>query len=707
MIFAFTIIVNREPRKSTIPMSPKILYPYIIILGISMTFRAYSQVPTGCTTPSSIGAKPGGNFRFDNNRTSICLTTTASFQTVNQPFAGQSASALIYYIFDYKEGQKIAGTGVVLSTNNSKNVTIADADREYYVMQIVDTGADQFVTCNTIDIVSTIMPVVKVSDCGSTLKLTLPYDPANKYDSYFVNWNDGSPNEVIPKGTFPLNATHTYTGTQSRNIALVGNKGSCSSVPFNYTFNVNSNLYISRLEMTDKGMGAKLTFSNSNLSATYTIQADKNGSGSWLTVGSGTNGGGVIPASPGLDSTANYCFRIEGKDGCGNISQSYATCSINFKVPQVVSAGEVKLNWTSPAVPNSTGYSITRSEPGITPTPKYPTPITDNKFTDTDNITCKPTYTYQVTGKYDIPGAVPLPVVTISIERKVSTSAAATMLPALDPFGLASVEHNTAIKFVIADTPLKTKYRFERSVDNENNFKLVHESDGKDPGANEYDDKSVDPLHHRYCYRVSYSNECGNWSVPTAPLCSILLTSDGPASLTWTPFIDDPNYKANVVYDLYEVDTLTGLSKGNPILYHIHETKGIVNILDDTDSKNYIIVATYIPPGLTTGGIGSSSNTVVFQIPAKLFIPNAFTPNSDGSNENFIASGKHIAQFNMIIYDRWGNPIYESKTIKEGWDGNMVDRITAAPSGTYGYVAFVTDTHGQKFTRTGSVTLIR
>ena len=148
--------------------------------------------------------------------------------------------------------------------------------------------------------------------------------------------------------------------------------------------------------------------------------------------------------------------------------------------------------------------------------------------------------------------------------------------------------------------------------------------------------------------------------------------------------------------------------KGNPLYSHIVDTKAIVNLLDAGDSKSFIVKANYMPPGLPAGtSFGSLSNTVTFTIPAKIFIPTAFTPNGDGSNENFKAKGIHIQEFNMVIYDRWGKPIFETNKIDDGWDGNMDDRSSQAPTGTYNYVASITDTHGQKFTRTGSVMLIR
>jgi gliding motility-associated-like protein len=52
------------------------------------------------------------------------------------------------------------------------------------------------------------------------------------------------------------------------------------------------------------------------------------------------------------------------------------------------------------------------------------------------------------------------------------------------------------------------------------------------------------------------------------------------------------------------------------------------------------------------------------------FIPNAFTPNGDGLNDYFRVNGlyKNIT-FNMVVYDRWGQMVFQSKNIDQGWDG--------------------------------------
>ena len=54
---------------------------------------------------------------------------------------------------------------------------------------------------------------------------------------------------------------------------------------------------------------------------------------------------------------------------------------------------------------------------------------------------------------------------------------------------------------------------------------------------------------------------------------------------------------------------------------------------------------------------------------SSIYVPNAFTPDNDGTNEFFSAKGEGITLFDMNIYNRWGELIFHSNNINIGWDG--------------------------------------
>lgn len=97
---------------------------------------------------------------------------------------------------------------------------------------------------------------------------------------------------------------------------------------------------------------------------------------------------------------------------------------------------------------------------------------------------------------------------------------------------------------------------------------------------------------------------------------------------------------------------------------------------------------------------------------AVFFIPNTFTPNGDQHNQVFkpvFVTGFDAFNYEMKIYNRWGEIIFESHDVDGGWDGTYLFRADQiAPDGTYPWkITFKTSLTDEKITRSGHVTLIR
>jgi gliding motility-associated-like protein len=88
-----------------------------------------------------------------------------------------------------------------------------------------------------------------------------------------------------------------------------------------------------------------------------------------------------------------------------------------------------------------------------------------------------------------------------------------------------------------------------------------------------------------------------------------------------------------------------------------------------------------------------------------LFIPNAFTPNKKEGNEFFAAKGAGIAEFEMVIFNRWGERVFYSTNMSTGWDGNI--RGNPAPEGVYFYRVNYKGTYSIPQSKSGTVTLMK
>ena len=89
-----------------------------------------------------------------------------------------------------------------------------------------------------------------------------------------------------------------------------------------------------------------------------------------------------------------------------------------------------------------------------------------------------------------------------------------------------------------------------------------------------------------------------------------------------------------------------------------------------------------------------------------IYIPNAFTPNGDNLNDYFSAKGAEIDEFEMKIFDRWGELIFETNNIGRGWDGTANHGSKMSENGVYVYKIAVRDFEHRYHDYTGSVTLL-
>lgn len=103
----------------------------------------------------------------------------------------------------------------------------------------------------------------------------------------------------------------------------------------------------------------------------------------------------------------------------------------------------------------------------------------------------------------------------------------------------------------------------------------------------------------------------------------------------------------------------------------------------------------------------SAYQTIIIEPDFTFFVPNAFTPNGDGINDGFSGKGTYIKEFEMLIFDRWGNFIYKSDNIDKAWDGRANQGKEIAQPDVYVYVIKVIDFKEGKHNYRGAVTLVK
>ncbi len=129
------------------------------------------------------------------------------------------------------------------------------------------------------------------------------------------------------------------------------------------------------------------------------------------------------------------------------------------------------------------------------------------------------------------------------------------------------------------------------------------------------------------------------------------------------------------------------------------------------DSAQYTSTAINLSSGwyyveiTDANGCKAIDSVFVESAPNTLGIPNAFTPNGDGLNDFFQVHSLNVATFDCKVFNRWGQLVFYTSDVDEGWDGNFKGK--KEQSGAYVYLINVTYLDGKSDSRKGNVTLIR
>ncbi len=88
-----------------------------------------------------------------------------------------------------------------------------------------------------------------------------------------------------------------------------------------------------------------------------------------------------------------------------------------------------------------------------------------------------------------------------------------------------------------------------------------------------------------------------------------------------------------------------------------------------------------------------------------IFMPNAFTPNGDDKNNVLELKGQYVEEMQLVIYDRWGEKVFESFSQSNGWDGTY--KGVALPPDVFAYYLKVRCINGNEFQKQGNVTILK
>ncbi|MCD4665668.1 MAG: gliding motility-associated C-terminal domain-containing protein [Bacteroidales bacterium] len=129
---------------------------------------------------------------------------------------------------------------------------------------------------------------------------------------------------------------------------------------------------------------------------------------------------------------------------------------------------------------------------------------------------------------------------------------------------------------------------------------------------------------------------------------------------------------------------------------------------DSTTAQTLLVSDTGSYWVMVSDGTCFNSDTInIEKIKCDLFVPIIFTPNRDGFNDYFFAvASNDITDFELVVFNRWGEKIWETNNLNDKWDGKRNGMLGA--EGTYFWITkYKCFGSPQEFIKKGSVTLLR
>lgn len=394
-----------------------------------------------------------------------------------------------------------------------------------------------------------------------------------------------------------------------------------------------------------------------------------------------------------------YAYQMQAMDVCRNISAFSETHqTVELKASGAINS--VELNWT-PYIGFDTSklYEIWRTTPAennFAPLITVPGDIVS--YIDT-SVLCNQMYFYRIR----------IVETDSMLEVAWSDTAGATpiyvpVLPGAENIR-ATVMNNAYVQLEWhkVNYSREFSYHIYRSIDSGAAvfYKKLSSADTV------LTDKEVDVQEHSYTYTTYVVDACDGQSAPSNIARTIvlrvkmvgndILTHD--PSLTWNEYT-----RWNTGVDHYIATFYNeGKSEFEVISYNkadeLEARHKYINLVQD----DYCYQITAFKSGDTS--VISESNINCVSTEPRLYAPNVFTVNGDNLNDVFYVQGIFIATFELKIYNRWGELVFMTNNMYEGWDGTFEGK--PCKPDVFVFKAQGTGTKGQITEISGNVTLLR
>ena len=608
----------------------------------------------------------------------------------------------------YYNGKTAAALDTVGNKDSTNTYFSNNGTSVYTILQYGKKNGKDMYAYRTISVKPNNKPVFSYSTCNNNfLNIIIPQDLANNFDYYTIEWGDTSPIQTITTLPFAANKSYSIT-SPTKTIRIKGENNiptGCPPPPFQtIIMNSDGNIpKITELEVLPGGNKAKLTFtgtfdthqiyqrtpSQNYIFPNYTYQSN--------------------PGSITVDlvNSQQTCFMVYKYVACPQLSGE--VCTIKLDSIEPISGNLNRIKWQE--IQNNLSSSILNTSNINNVTYDLDWQLIENNNILTQKINnanstfdhpitkCEAKYCYQVVAKVQGVWSMnpTVPYSSISKSEKKCVDRKTVIAPAISD-GLVSVISDKQVELLFQDNsnwPVnKDKYYLFKNLSG-SNTKIDSINADQSTKFSITEDTEIDS----FCYKISFSDKCGSISMLSEYMCTIHLKASENDELQWTrssPF----GSSAIQTFELISIDENSSAEFVEKVL-----GQNIKNY--SANVSNNEIEAKYKIRALGNGNISSLSNQISLPIEALFYIPDAFTPNGDNSNNLFEIKGRYggVLDYKLQIYDRWGTELLKIEDFTKNWDGIIQEQ--ALPAGTYLYKLSIRTRGNENYIKQGKFELLR
>ncbi len=541
--------------------------------------------------------------------------------------------------------------GLTIDANTGEIDVVNSMPGVYDVSYEVGTGTCQISSTISFEIIETpiIAPIFDVAICSGAIVPNLNLDVLS---TYAVDWTNDNVStglvNVSGTGDIPsFIATNPVLGNvpEVSTITLTANNNGCVSLPEEFTVTVNPNPVVNGGANVVQCSGLPLTMSATGTPGTV-FTWDNN----------------IIQDVEFTPTEGTYIYTVTGTlNGCTSFDQ----VNVQINLTPTVSAGTDRVVCA--------GSSTTLTGSGA--------PILTWSNGVFDNIPFLPsvTQTYTLTGQ-SAAGCTATDDVEIVVEALPTPSFTADIVSACSPATIIFNSNNTTNGCV---------YSFSDGTTELGCFNVAH------------------TFTQVGTYDVTLTQSSINLCVGTITIPAMITINPDPVA----SFVPTKSTVDMIDPTTYFENTSTGAVSYE---WNFGDNSGV--IIDDNpahafpsdEAGEYSVRLIAISP---FGCRDTSYQNITVDESLIVYIPNSFTPNADEFNNTFTPqffSGIDPQTFNMKIFNRYGQLIFESNDASQGWDGDFGAGRGLTNTGVYTYkIEFSTSTKDEKKLIVGNVNLLR